>query len=324
MTAERTIRAGHLDREDDRGRSATTPSEIPASGLKDVAVRVKRELDEDHGVLSAAGVAFFGFLSVIPALAAMVSILGLVTPPTEVAARADDLFGALPTEARELLQAQLESVAGRTGSTLSLSLVVSVLLALWSASSGTGHLIEAVNVAYDEHDDRGFVRSKLLALGFTLGAIVFVVFALGGLAALPAVLDALGLPGWLQVVYWPILLAGFMAGLAVLYRYAPDRDEPEWRWVSWGSVIAVALWLVASIGFRVYAANFASYDESYGSLGAVVVLLLWLLITALAVLVGAEVNAELEHQTAHDTTEGPDRPMGRRNAEMADTLGETT
>ena len=309
---------------DDRGRTATAPSEITASGFKDVAVRVKREISEDNGVLAAAGVAFFGFLSLIPALAALVSILGLVTSPDDVAERADDLFGALPAEARDLLAAQLESVAGRTGSSLSFSLVVSILLALWSASSGTGHLISAVNAAYDEDDDRGFIRNRLLALAFTLGAIVFVVFALGGLAALPAILDAVGLPGWLQLVYWPILLGGFMAGLAVLYRYAPDRDEPEWRWVSWGAAIAVALWLVASIGLRIYAANFGNFDESYGTLGAVVVLMLWLLITALAVLVGAEINAELEHQTAHDTTTGPDRPMGRRNAQMADTLGDTT
>lgn len=309
---------------DDRGRTATAPSDITASGFKDVAVRVKRELSEDNGVLAAAGVAFFGFLSLIPALAALVSILGLVTSPEDVASRAEDLFGALPAEARNLLEAQLESVAGRTGSSLSLSLVVSILLALWSASSGTGHLISAVNAAYDEDDERGFIRNRLLAIAFTLGAIVFVVFALGGLAALPAILDAVGLPSWLQLVYWPILLAGFMVGLAVLYRYAPDRDEPEWRWVSWGAAIAVALWLVASIGLRIYAANFGNFDESYGTLGAVVVLMLWLLITALAVLVGAEINAELEHQTAHDTTTGPDLPMGRRGAEMADTLGDTT
>lgn len=308
----------------DRGRTATRPTDIPARGWKDVAVRVKRELADDHTSLSAAGIAFFGFLAVIPALAAVVSILGLITTPDDAAQRADDLFASLPTEARDLLTTQLESLAGRAGSTLTISLVVSILLALWSASSGVGHLIEAVNVAYDERDERGWVRNKLIALAFTVGSIVFVLFALGGLAALPAVLDRTGLPGWLQLVYWPALLAGFMAGLAVLYRYAPHRDEPEWRWVSRGSAIAVMLWVLASIGFRIYAANFASYDESYGSLGAVVVLLLWLQITAFVVLLGAQINAELEHQTAHDTTEGPQRPMGERNATMADTLGEAT
>jgi membrane protein len=206
---------------------------------------------------------------------------------------------------------------------------VSVLLALWSASSGMGHLIEAINVAYDERDERGWIRNKAIALAFTVGAILLVLFAIGGLAALPAILDRLGFPGWLQLLYWPLLLAGFAVGLAVLYRYAPHRDEPEWRWVSWGSAVAVLLWVLASIGFRIYAANFASYDESYGSLGAVVVLLLWLHITAFVVLLGAQINAELEHQTARDTTVhdpdmGRDRPMGERNATMADTLGEST
>lgn len=307
---------------DDRGRAATTPSEIPARGCKDVAARVRREISEDRTMLSAAGVAFFGFLAVIPALAAVVSVLGLVTSPDDAAERAEDLFATLPGEARDLLTDQLESIAGRAGSTLTLSLVVSIAIALWSASAGMGHLIGAVNAAYDEPDERGWVRNKAIALLFTAGAIVFVLFALGGLAALPAVLDAAGLPGWLELVYWPALLAGFAAGLAVLYRYAPQRDEPEWRWVSWGSAIAVVLWIAASIGLRIYTANFSNYDESYGSLAAVVVLLLWLQITAFVVLLGAEVNAELEHQTAHDTTEGDDQPMGMRGARMADTLGE--
>ena len=311
------------DRQAARGRDAATPSEIPARGLRDVAIRVKHELDDDHTVVWSAGVAFFGFLAVIPALAAVVSIMGLVTSPSQAAARADDLFASLPTEAKELLTAQLESVAGKADASLSLSLLVSVLLSLWSASSGMGHLIEAVNVTYDEGNDRGWIRKKMISLAFTVGAVAFVLFALGGIAALPSILDWAGLPGWLQLVYWPLLLAGFAGGLAVLYRYAPDRDEPEWRWVSWGSVVAVGVWLLASIGFRIYAASFASYDESYGSLGAVVVLLLWLHLTAFAVLLGAQINAELEHQTAHDTTEGPDRPMGERDAVMADTRGES-
>jgi membrane protein len=312
------------DTADDRGRTADDPTELGARGFKDVAIRVKDEVGEDHVMLSAAGVAFFGFLAIIPALAAVVSVLGLITSPEDAAERAEELFASLPQEARELLTAQLENLSGRADATLSLSLVVSLALALWSASSGMGHLISAVNAAYDETDRRNWFVRKAMALLFTVGAIAFVLFAIGGLAALPAILDAVGLPGWLQLVYWPLLLAGFAIGLAVLYRYAPFRDEPEWRWVSWGSAIAVVLWLVAGIGFRIYAANFASYDESYGSLGAVVILLLWLQITAFVVLLGAEINAELEHQTTVDSTEGEDRPMGQRDAVMADTLGRST
>jgi membrane protein len=309
---------------DDRGRTAEAPSDITARGFKDVAIRVKDEVGEDHVVLSAAGVAFFGFLAIIPALAAVVSVLGLITSPDDAADRAEDLFATLPPEARDLLTTQLETISGQADSALSFGLVVSLAIALWSASSGMGHLISAVNAAYDETDRRGWFARKAMALLFTVGAVVFVLFALGGLAALPAILDAVGLPSWLQLVYWPLLLAGFAIGLSILYRYAPFRDEPEWRWVSWGSAIAVVLWLVASLAFRIYAANFANYDESYGSLGAVVILLLWLLITAFVVLLGAEINAELEHQTLVDSTEGHPEPMGQRDAVMADTVGRST
>jgi membrane protein len=303
LREQRRGERGDVVDDDDRGRTAEGPSEIPARGYKDVAIRVKDEVGEDNVMLAAAGVAFFGFLAVIPALAAVVSVLGLVTSPDDAAERAEELFASLPQEASELLSSQLETISGQADSTLSLSLAVSIAIALWSASSGVGHLISAVNGAYDEKDGRNWFARKAMALLFTVGAVVVVLFAIGGLAALPAILDAVGLPSWLQLVYWPVLLAAFTGLLAVLYRYAPDRDEPHWQWVSWGSGIAVLLWLVASIGFRLYTANFASYDESYGSLGAVVILLLWLHITAFAVLLGAEINAELE---------------------MADTLGRST
>jgi membrane protein len=311
---------------DARGRDAEKPSEIPAAGWKDVAVRVKNAVQEDHTVLAASGVAFWGLLSLIPALAALVSILGLVTSPEDAARRAEDLFGGLPAAAQDLLAEQLESIAGSADSSLTTGLVVSVALALWTASAAVGHLVSAVNVAYDEHDDRNFFVKKGLALGLTLGAILFLAFAVVGLAALPPILDATGLPSsWrtaLQLIYWPVLAIGFVVGLAVLYRVGPDRSSPRWKWVSWGAVSALALWIVASVAFRIYTANFASYNETYGSLAAVIVLMLWLLITALAVLIGAEINSEIEHQTAVDSTVEPDRPIGERDAVVADTVGE--
>ena len=313
------------DGRSDRGRDAEAPSEIPARGWKDVALRVKDEVADDHMVLAAAGVAFFGFLAVIPALAALVSIAGLVTSPADAADRVESLFGGLPAEAKELLSNQLESMAGQSSGSLSLGLIVAIALSLWSASAGMGHLIEGINLAYDEHDDRNVVVRKARALLLTLGAIVFLVAAVVGLAALPALLDATALPSWLQavlqVVFWPALMIGFGVGLAILYRFGPDRDEPEWRWVSWGVVIAVVLWIIASAGFRIYTATFGSYSESYGSLAAVVVLLMFLFITSFVVLLGAEINSELEHQTAHDTTVGPDEPIGERDAVVADTVG---
>jgi membrane protein len=310
---------------DSHGRDAEQPSDIPAAGWKDVAVRVKNEMQDDHTVLAASGVAFWGFLSLIPALAAFVSILGLATSPADAAQRAEDLFGGLPSAAQDLLTEQLETIAGSASSSLTTGLVISVALALWSASAAIGHLVDAVNVAYDEHDDRNFFVKKGMALGFTLGAILFLAFAAAGLAALPSILDGLGLPSWLrtalQLAYWPVLAAGFVIGLAVLYRVGPDRSSPKWKWVSWGAVAALVLWIVASVVFRFYTANFASYNETYGSLAAVVVLMLWLFITALAVLVGAQINSEMEHQTVIDSTTEPDRPMGERDAVMADTVG---
>lgn len=316
----------HDSRDDARGRDADDPWEIPPAGWKDIAVRVKDEISDDHTVLAAAGVAFFGFLAIIPALAAMVSIAGLLTTPSSAAQRVEDLLGGLPQEAKDLLSSQLEAMAGRSGGSLSIGLVVAVALSLWSASGGVGHLVEGINVAYDEHDDRNFVRRKALSLAFTLGAIVFLVIAIVGIASLPALLDAAGLPSWLQttleIAFWPVLMIGFAIGLGVLYRFAPHRDEPEWRWVTVGAAIAVVLWIGASLGFRFYVATFGSYGESYGSLAAVVVLLLFLFITSFVVLLGAEINAEIEHQTARDTTEGPDEPIGRRGAHVADTIGE--
>ncbi len=314
-------------RTDSRGRHADEPSDIPMAGWKDIAVRVKNEIGDDHTTLSAAGVAFYGFLAAIPALAALVSIYGLFADPAQAQSRVEDLFGALPSEAKALLSEQLESIADSSGGALSFGIVISILGSLWAASGGMGHLIEAINDTYDEDETRGFVERRLLALGFTLGAIVFIVVTIGIIAVLPAVLASTGLSGglrWLiNLALWPILAVGMAAGLAILYRYAPDRRDPEWKWVSWGAVVAVGVWILASIGFRFYAANFGSYNETYGSLAAVVILLFWLFITAFVVLLGAQVNSEMEHQTTRDSTEDGEQPMGRRDAVMADTVGES-
>jgi membrane protein len=198
------------------------------------------------------------------------------------------------------------------------------VIALWSASSGTKHLIEAVNTAYDEEEGRGFVRVRGLALLLTLGAIVFLLLAIGLIAVVPSALDDAGVPDAVRLVVeiaiWPVLGVAMILGLAVLYRVAPDRDDPKWRWASWGAVIATALWLVGSVAFAVYASNFGSYDETYGSLGGVVVLMLWLYLTALVVVLGAEINAALETQTVRDSTTGPEQPLGARGAEAADSV----
>ncbi len=287
--------------------------------------RTRIEVKGDHIPLLSAGIAFYALLALVPALVAVISVYGLVADAGEVRNQILHVLSAAPREVRELLSTQLESIVGSSGAGTVVAAIIGTLTAIWSASSGLDHLIDALNVAYDEHDDRGFVRRKLLALSFTLGAVVFMVIAFVTIALLPALIAQTGIGTAGRVIVgvlrWVVLLGGMQVGLAVLYRYGPDRDAPKWRWVSAGAVVASLLWIVASIAFSVYTANFAKYNETYGSLGAVVILMLWLFLTALAVLVGAEINAETERQTERDTTEGRPKRMGERNAHAADTLG---
>ena len=312
---------------DARGRTAESPTEIPALGWKDTALRVKDEISDDHTSLVAAGVSFFGFLAFVPGLAAAISIYGLVSEPSQVESQLSGLLGNLPQEAQQLVTDQISRLAGQSTGALTWGTIVAVGLALWAASSGMANLIEATNVAYDEEDDRSFAVKRGLALLFTIGAIAIIFATAFGVSTVgPWVSDITGSTAaglGAQVVTWLLAGVAFVVGLAVLYRAGPNRDDPEWKWVSVGSIVAMTLWLVASVVFRVYVANFGSYNETYGSLAAVVILLFWLYITCFVVLLGAQINAELEHQTAVDTTVGADRPMGRRGAEMADTLGES-
>jgi membrane protein len=310
-----------------RGREADRPGEIPARGWKDVVVRLKAQLKEDDVPLLAAGVAFFALLALVPTLVAVVSLYGLVADPSDVQRTVDDTLQAAPAEVRDLVSSQLESVIDSSPSGLRIGVFVGLALALWSASSGMKHLMGAITLAYDEVDDRKFLRLRGLALLLTVGAIVVALLALAGMVV-PDGLDDSGSTGTLRTVLqfarWPVLAVVVVLALSVLYRWAPDRDAARWRWVSPGALLATAVWLVASIGFSIYTANFGSYNETYGALGAVVVLMLWLYITAYAVILGAELNCELERQTVVDTTKGPDRPLGERGAYAADTIGRST
>ena len=303
---------------DSHGRDASTPTEIPARGWRDILARTLAEAKRDQLALLAAGVAFFGLLALVPGLFALVSIYGLVADPADVARHVQDLLGTAPAEVRDFIEQQLESVTGSDDGAAGIGAVLGVLVALWSASSGMKHLVDALNAAYDEDEGRGFVKVRALSLAFTVGAVVFVLFAVGVITVVPAVVD-----GPIALLRWPLLGAAFVGAIAVLYRYAPSRDEPEWRWTTPGALAATALWLAASGLFSLYVGNFGSYNETYGSLGGVVVVMLWLFLTAAVVLFGAELDAELERQTTYDTTEGQDRPMGDRDAYAADTVGPT-
>jgi len=307
-----------------RGRHADNPAEIPPIGWKDVGKRVMTKVREDNLTLVAAGIAFFSLLSLAPAMIALVSIYGLVASPTDVSRHVNELSGAMPDEAKRLISEQLSQVVSTDRAGLGLSLVIGVLIALWGASTAMKNLMVALTLANNEDERRGFVALRTRAALLTLAGIVFLIGTVMLLTVAPSWIEgtgsaALGLA--VTVVRWPALFVAMMVGLAVIYRYAPDRDEPKWRWVSWGAAIATALWVLASVGFSIYASQFGSYNKTYGSMAAVVITMLWLYLTALCVLLGAVVNAELEHQTMKDTTKGEPEPLGKRDAFVADTVG---
>lgn len=304
------------------GVDADQPAEIPAAGRWQIMKRAWAEAKADQVPLIAAGVAFFGFLSLFPAVIAAVLAYGLIADPTQIRTQAQDLAAAMPAAGRDVLLGQIDALTAAPRQDLGFGLAVAVLAALWSASSGTGYLITAVNLAYDEEETRGFVRRKLLALGLTLGAIVFVLLAIGLFAVGAALTD--GVPTavrvLLEIARLVVALVLITVALAVVYRVGPSRDAPRLRWVSVGAAVATVIWLIASAGFSIYVATFGSYAKTYGSLAAVVVLMLWLWLTVYAILLGAEINAESEEQTARDTTKGEPRPLGSRGAVKADSL----
>jgi membrane protein len=303
-----------------RGRRAERPQQIPPKGWKEIALRLKTEIKQDQVPLLAAGVAFYALLSLFPAIIAAVSIYGLVADPTTVRDQLAKLTQTLSPETAKLVGEQLRQVTAGAGGALGLATVLGILIALWSASSGMKALVTGVNLAYDETETRKFLKLRGLALLLTLGAMVLMGVALGLIVAFPALTnDWPTLLRWAaSVLRWLLLAALLIVGLAVLYRYAPDRDQPKWSWVSWGSGIATLLWVLASIGFSIYATFFGNYNKTYGTLAGVIILMFWLFLTALVVLVGAELNTEMELQTAKDTTAGPERPLGERQAHAAD------
>lgn len=315
------------DRPDDAsagvpGAQADKPSEIPAKGWLQVARRSLKEMGQDHVTLIAGGVAYSWFLALFPGLIAAVMIYGLVTDPAQVQRQIDSMAAGLPQSAQDLLSEQMTTIASGSSSSLSFGLIVSLALALWSASAGMAGLVEAVNIAYDEEEGRNFFVKRGLALLLTIGFIVFLAVSIGLVVVVPIVMESLGLgvvaTVAAQVVRWVGLVLLMMAALALLYRIGPDRDSPRLAWVSQGAITATVLWVVASVLFSFYVDNFGSYGETYGSLAGVIVLLLWLWITAVVVLLGAEINAETEGQTAKDSTTGPEKPMGERDAVKAD------
>jgi membrane protein len=270
------------------------------AGWRDVLWRVKDRISEDQLSIVAAGVAFYALMAIFPGLIALVGVYGLLFDPQAVNQQISTLSGFLPEQAATLLVDQLGEITSMDRTSLGVGAIAAILFALWSASGGMRTLMQALNVAYHEKEKRSTVRFYGTALLLTLGAIIATIFAITVVVALPAVIKFLGLGELLENVIgyarWPILALAAILGFAVLYRYGPSRSKPRWQWVSWGAALATALWLGASSLFSLYVGNFANYNKTYGSMGAVVILLTWFLLTAFCILLGGEVNAELERR----------------------------
>jgi membrane protein len=288
-----------------QGREAETPLDIPARGWKDIISRAAKDFTNKNLSLVAGGVTYYIILALFPGLAALVSIYGLVADPAQVEQQVNSLRAILPASSQQLIGGELHQLVSSSSGALGAGVVVGILIALWSASSGMSGIITALDIAYDQPERRSFFRYHLLALVLTLGLIVSGIILVAFVAGLPAVLAAMGAPSGTQIVAliveWPLLIVFVMLMLAVLYCYAPDRDYPKWQWISPGAVTATLLWTIASILFSVYVSHFGSYNKTYGSLAAIIVLLTWLWISTSAVLFGAEINAEAERQTRRDT-----------------------
>jgi membrane protein len=308
-----------------RGRRAQRPEEIPRRGWRDILLRVYHEISDDRVLAVSAGVTYFALMAIFPAVAALVSLYGIFADPVNVSSNLEAIAGFVPAGGIEIISEQMTRVTAQNEGALGVGFMLGLVLSLWSANGGMKALVDALNVVYDEREKRGFFRLNAISLAFTVGALVFVLLALGAIVAVPIVLDYLYLgqaTEWLvSILRWPLLLVIMCVALALIYRYGPSRTQSQWRWISWGSVAAALLWLAASALFSWYAANFGNYNETYGSLGAAVGFMMWLWISTLAILLGGELNSEMEHQTAQDTTVGPPKPMGMRGATMADTVG---
>jgi membrane protein len=309
---------------DRRGRDAGSPLAMPRRGWRDIALRTWNSLSADHVSVVAAGVAFYAMLAIVPTLVALMSVGGLVFDPVEIADEIEALVAALPRDAASLVEEQIERIL-TDEEAAGIALILSIAIALFSASRGVVTLIDGMNIAYDETEKRGFVVLTLTALALTVVLIAGGLIGFAITVIVPPVLDALWLGSDTQTAVsalrWPVLGALTIFGLSILYRYGPSRANARWRWITPGAVLATVLWLAGSFLFSVYVENFGSYGRTYGSLGAIVILLTWLWLSAFIVLVGAEVDSELEHQTERDSTTGPTRPMGQRGAVKADRTG---
>ncbi len=310
-----------------RGRQANRPGQLPKAGWKDILTRTKEGMSRDHVTIVAAGVAFYGLLAIFPAIVATISLWALIFDTEQITRQIETVSHLLPEEAAGIIREQAQQASEGAGAGMSLAAAGGLLFAIYSASRGVDGFIEGLNIIYDEEENRGTLKRTALKLILTLGVILMTLVTLGVITAIPAIVTLIGLPDMIasliNLARWPLLMIVVMLAISVLYHFGPDRESPRWQWTSPGAFIAVLLWIAGSVAFSLYVRNFADYNETYGSLGAVIILLMWFWLSAFIVLMGAELNSEMEHQTERDTTVGSDRPMGERDAHVADTLGKS-
>ncbi|MCM2349224.1 MAG: YihY/virulence factor BrkB family protein [Bacteriovoracaceae bacterium] len=308
-----------------RGREADSPKQIPLKGWKDTLVRVKHGIKDNRISMVSAAMAYYALFSFIPALTSVVLVYAWVSDPSEIAQHLASVSQFMPEELQEILKTQLSTLASSASTSLGIGAIFSLLLSLWAASKISKTVMEAMNIIYDEKDSRGFFKLNGMALALTLLGVLLSIVAIGVIVGIPAVTNLFNFPPLVEtaatVGSWLVLLFIFSLFLAVIYRFGPNRNQAKWRWVSWGAFIASVLWAVTSLLFSWYAKEFGNFNKTYGSLAAVIVLMTWFYLSSFVILLGGEINAELEHQTKKDSTKGPAKPMGKRDAVMADTLG---
>ena len=308
-----------------RGRLSGNPWQIPWQGWKDILWRTYVRTSEDRLLAIAAGVVFFGLLAVFPAITALVSSYGLFANPSTIGANLQSLALMLPENSFQIVQDQIARVLAKGNTTLGATFLFGLGLAIWSANAGVKAVIDALNVVNDEREKRSFIRLNLLSLAFTTGGIAALLLMVSAVVAVPLALDHVGLAPESRLIVslarWPLMLVILLAALGILYRFGPSRRAARWKWLGVGTLAAALLWIAGSSLLSWYLSNFGNYDATYGGLGAAIGLMMWMWMSAIIVLCGAELNSEIEHQTARDTTIGRPRPLGGRGAVMADTVG---
>jgi membrane protein len=310
-----------------RGRHSMNPLHIPWPGWKDILWRTYQRIDEDRLLATAGGVVFFGLLAIFPAVTALVSFYGLFADPSTISANLQTLAMMLPEGAFQIIEDQVGRVVARGNTELGATFLFGLALAIWSANAGVKAVIDALNVAYEEREKRSFIRLNLMSLAFTVGGIAALLLMVGAVVAFPLALNHLGLAPESKLIVafarWPLLFIILLVALALLYRFGSSRDSPRWEWLSIGAVTASILWIAGSALLSWYLSEFGNYNATYGSLGAAIGLMMWMWMSAIVIMFGAELNSEIERQTLRDSTTGRPRPLGRREAVSADTIGAT-